>query len=163
MAAPDAFKPASGTKEVSVQGQQMAGPQLGDHFRIQAQPHPVQPAPRTVAQGGAQFVPASQQVQMAGALPQAPPQNPGAAPGDKFQPASPPQQLLQQQQQQPQTPAAPALAAPQQPPQPPAPPTAIRVCQDAVGPDGAKYTAAYIAEFPAGAQLSGPPRLEQVG
>jgi hypothetical protein len=103
----DAFKPASGSKEARVvqAGPGLGGPELGDHFRIAAQPTPVRPAPMAVKQGGEQFVPASQPVQLAGQPPAAPP---GGAPAEKFQPAAPPQQVMQ--------PPQPGMGAPQ--PQP---------------------------------------------
>lgn len=163
----DAFKPASGSREVAVQGNGgMGAPQLGDHFRIQAQPTPVQPSsgPRAVKQGGAQFVPASQPVQLAGGQPPvaAPPTGPGVRPEDKFQPAAAADQLMQPAMGAPQPRAFPHREAPQPAPQQANGVESFAVTIIGVGPDGQEYSANMgTADFPPGLKLGA--RIQPLG
>jgi hypothetical protein len=144
---PDAFKPQG--KQISVQGAEPAR-QLGQEFRISAQPHQVQAPPMSVHQGGDRFSPASGGVQLSGAQRQVQqqPQRVGS-----FQPAQT-QESVQQQLSARQISIGATHHHQQQ--QAPQRNETFAVYLDGVGPDGTPLsTDAIMAQFPAGSVLSG--------
>ena len=162
MAAADSFKP-QGQELTVVKGVNPVGAELGKHVRAQGQPQPLQPAPRTVQQGGERFMAETAPVQM-GATQTPPAPAPVAAPPvpsspqarGQFQPAPPvpisPQQMGARQ------PVAPVPVAPAAPPAPVALAgvETFSVYIDGTGPDGSPLTTDPIpVQFPAGSILSG--------
>ncbi len=152
MASAEAFKP-QGQELAVVKGVDPVGAELGKHVRAQGQPQPLQPAPRTVQQGGERFMAETAPVRMGAA--QAPP-----APAPVAAPPVPssPQARGQFQPAPPVPPAPPQMAAPQ--PAAPPPPTGgvdtFSVYIDGTGPDGTALTTDAIpVQFPAGSKLSG--------
>ncbi len=160
MAAADAFKP-QGQELTVVKGVSPVGAELGKYVRAQGQPQPLQPAPRTVQQGGERFTAETAPVRM-GAAPAPPAPAPAAAPPvpsspqarGQFQPAAPvqitPPQMAAQQ------PAAPAPAPAPAAPAPMGGVETFSVYIDGTGPDGVPLTTDPIqVQFPVGSVLLG--------
>lgn len=160
----DAFKSAGGYGEAVVRsGPKLQGVDLGQHFKMQAQPKQTQPmAPRSFKEGAGRFQPAVEPMRLGSTLPAAAPTPEGrsVAPerqqgSSKFAPANGPLPTAASPRM-----GAPAPAAQAQRPQAAAAGSqetvsSVLVTVEAEGPDKAVYSAQHIVDFPAGSRILG--------